>query len=125
LRAFVGGALQPEVLELPDAKLEKTVHSELSSILGIRVQPRQLSVCRYSHAMPQYHVGHAKRVQRIEKKCEKWEGLYLTGNAYRGVGIPDCIRDAEATAEAVLNSLDAASSGSIEVLSGGGIIKAS
>lgn len=98
-RAFVGGTFQTEALRLDDEKLGKTVVEELSQILGIKRPPLFVSVARYPRGMPQYRVGHLERMESLEQRIKSYDGLYLTGNAFRGVGIPDCIHQAESTAE--------------------------
>jgi oxygen-dependent protoporphyrinogen oxidase len=57
--------------------------------------------------MPQYNLGHPERLQRIDAALQKWPGLSLAGNGYRGIGIPDCIHSGELSAEAVLTDLQA------------------
>jgi protoporphyrinogen/coproporphyrinogen III oxidase len=91
LRTFVGGAMQPELLENSDSELVTLVHEELRDILGMRLPPAFSQVVRYNNAMPQYHVGHVTLVDRIQELTSQHTGLYLAGNAYRGVGIPDSI----------------------------------
>ncbi len=98
LRTFVGGAMQPELNDLPDDELLRLVQSELSELLGVRGEPEIALVVRYPRAMPQYHVGHLDRVARIEALTARHSGLALAGNAYRGVGIPDAIHSGEAAA---------------------------
>jgi len=63
-----------------------------------------LAVHRYPHAMPQYHVGHLARVAAIEATVRRCPGLHLTGNGFRGLGLPDCIRQAEQTAADMIAS---------------------
>jgi oxygen-dependent protoporphyrinogen oxidase len=100
LRAFVGGALQPELVELGEAELVARVRADLRDLLGIERGPLFAEVKKWERSMPQYHVGHLERVQRIEARLASLPGLVLAGNAYSGLGIPDCIRSGEAAAEA-------------------------
>lgn len=100
IRAFVGGALQPETLRLDDSDLLLAVRRDLMALLGISVQPSIKRIFRYHRAMPQYGVGHLDRVARIEAAVASLTGVHLAGSAYRGVGIPDCIHSGEAAAEA-------------------------
>lgn len=99
LRTFVGGAMQPELLDRSDAQLLQVVLDELRQIFGVKGTPEMTSVTRYDRAMPQYHVGHLDRVAAIEKQVAALPGLELAGNAYRGVGIPDCVHSGEQAAE--------------------------
>jgi oxygen-dependent protoporphyrinogen oxidase len=103
LRTFVGGAMQPESMRLSDAELVALVRSELAELLGVGGEPDFMDVVRFNNAMPQYHVGHLDRVAQIESLTGKHPGLQLAGNAYHGVGIPDCIHSGEQAAERTLN----------------------
>jgi len=102
LRTFVGGAMQPELLDGDDDEIRQLVNEELKEILGMRQPPEFSEVVRYQRAMPQYHVGHLQRVDRIERLVENTAGLHLAGSAYRGVGIPDSIASGRAAADAAL-----------------------
>lgn len=99
LRTFIGGALQPELLERTDDELTALALSELQAILGVAGRPEFSLVARYHRAMPQYHVGHLARAARIEQLAGELPGLELAGNALRGVGLPDCIHSGEQAAE--------------------------
>jgi len=101
LRTFVGGALQPALLSLDAAELSQLVQSELRELLGVTGEPEFARVVRYDRAMPQYALGHVERVQRIEQLVTQVPGLELAGNAYHGVGVPDCIQSGEDAAERV------------------------
>jgi oxygen-dependent protoporphyrinogen oxidase len=101
LRAFVGGARRPELAALDDDALVTTVRAELRALLGITADPVLVRVARYPRAMPQYAVGHLERVAAIERRAAALPGFALAGAAYRGVGIPDCVRSGEAAADAV------------------------
>ena len=99
LRAFAGGALQPEIFALDESQLSRKVEADLRELLGIREDPRFIEVAKWERSMPQYEVGHLDRVKEIEKLVAELPGLALAGNSYRGAGIPDCIRSGEAAAE--------------------------
>jgi oxygen-dependent protoporphyrinogen oxidase len=101
LRAFVGGALQPELFDLSQAELLLRVRADLRDLLGIEAAPLFAEVSKWERSMPQYHVGHLERVQRIEARVAALPGLVLAGNAYSGLGLPDCIRSGEAAADLI------------------------
>src|SRR6185369_7083061 len=101
LRAFAGGALQPEVFALDEATMATRVEADLRELLTIREDPRFIEVAKWERSMPQYEVGHLDRVDEIERLVKELPGLALAGNSYRGAGIPDCIRSGEAAAEAL------------------------
>ncbi|HEX9787546.1 MAG TPA: protoporphyrinogen oxidase, partial [Candidatus Binatia bacterium] len=106
LRAFVGGALQPELFSAEDSALEITVRDELTELLGVRGRPLFSRVWRHPKSMPQYHVGHAARIQRIEDSLKRFPTITLAGSAYHGVGISDCVRTGEQAAEKVVGYLE-------------------
>jgi oxygen-dependent protoporphyrinogen oxidase len=105
LRCFVGGAMQPEIYEWDDRALVEAAHKEMRDLLGITAAPLFAFVHRYPKSMPQYPVGHLQHIAQINAKVSKHRGLALSGNAYGGVGIPDCIRAGEAAAEALVMCL--------------------
>ncbi len=109
LRTFVGGALQPEFLQGPDEELTRLVRSELADILGVRGEPMFVRVSRHERSMPQYHVGHRDRAARIRTLLASHPRLALAGNAYDGVGVPDCVQSGEAAADRIFSSLVTAS----------------
>jgi protoporphyrinogen/coproporphyrinogen III oxidase len=88
LRCFLGG----EALTLPDDKLLDAARSDLSRYMHLKAEPVFHNVARWPNAMAQYTVGHEQRVKRIEDLVSRRPGLYLAGNAYHGIGIPDCVR---------------------------------
>lgn len=97
LRAFLGGMKNEALLTTPDQDLVAIVRRELSAILGDSIfdreaQPEHAQVSRWRRAMAQYAVGHQERMERVEERVATLPGLRLAGNAYDGIGIPDCIR---------------------------------
>ena len=108
LRAFAGGALQPEIFALDEAELAARVEADLRELLGINEAPLFVEVAKWERSMPQYEVGHLDRIVEIENKVSKLPGLTLAGNSYRGAGIPDCIRSGESAAESIITFLNSA-----------------
>jgi oxygen-dependent protoporphyrinogen oxidase len=105
LRVFVGGATQPDLFEHDDAEILRIVGRELGELLGASGAPILTEVGRHPRAMPQYTLGHLDRVAAIRQRVAQHHGLILAGNAFDGVGIPDCIRGAQAAADAALAAL--------------------
>jgi oxygen-dependent protoporphyrinogen oxidase len=99
LRAFVGGALQPEMFALDESEMLARVEKDLTELLGINEKPLFAEVAKWKDSMPQYEVGHVDRVAAIEDEVSQIPALALAGNAYGGAGIPDCIRGGEKAAE--------------------------
>jgi oxygen-dependent protoporphyrinogen oxidase len=100
LRAFIGGPRREEFVSLDDETLIALVREELAAIMGVRASPTVARVYRWMRGNPQYDVGHLDRMDEIDALCPA--GLYLTGSAFRGVGIPDCVKQGKSTAEQVV-----------------------
>ena len=105
LRAFVGGANHEELVNLDDDEMLKTIREELKEIMGVEGKPFLTRIYRWEKSMPQYLVGHGEKLSQIEEKINLQPGLFLTGCAYKGIGISDCVHDAETTAEKAMKYL--------------------
>jgi protoporphyrinogen/coproporphyrinogen III oxidase len=92
LRCFFAGKNAEEVWPLADNQIIAIVRNELHQILGLRAEPLFARVYKWKSAMAQYGVGHLERLDRIERLRQQLPGLALAGNAYRGIGVPDCVR---------------------------------
>ncbi len=110
IRGFIGRAGQEAVLSGSDAELLALVREEFRQMLGITAEPLLHRVFRWPQGMPQYTLGHLDRVAAVEARLAARPGLLVAGHAYRGVGIPDCIRSGETAAEQVLAAVQAARS---------------
>ena len=105
IRVFVGGALQPDMANLPDDALIQAAREELAALLGVRGEPEICEVVRWLGVMPQYHVGHVQLVDQILSQAETIPHFALAGNVYRGVGIPFCIHSGEKAAERIVKEV--------------------
>ena len=105
LRAFVGGAFGQDFFNRQDPEVEKMVLKDLTELLGIKNNPLFSLLSRFPKSMVQYRVGHLNLISEIEKEAQSLNGLFLTGSAYRGVGIPDCVYDAELQAGKIFQRL--------------------
>jgi oxygen-dependent protoporphyrinogen oxidase len=108
-RAFLGGMNQEALFAEPDAALVALVRRELREILGEAVfgkagEPLHAQVSRWRRAMAQYAVGHKERMERIRSRVAELPGLHLVGNAYDGIGVPDCIRLGRQAARALADA---------------------
>jgi len=101
LTCLMGGARNPQIAKLDDERLEQLARSELKYTLGIDTAPCFRDIVKWPRGIPQYNVGHEARLRRIDESLRNLPGLFLTGNAYRGVGINDCVRNAFRMAEAL------------------------
>ena len=104
IRVMVGGARDHKTPFLGDDDLIRTARSELSATMGLDTKPVFTTIFRWERAIPLYTVGHLDRLEIAEAALPR--GLVLAGNAYRGVGINDCVRDSEAAAQRALEVLD-------------------
>ncbi len=115
LRAFLGGVKNDALLSEPDEVLEGIVRREFKEILGIAAAPEHVQVSRWGRAMAQYSVGHPARVKLIREWVASLQGLKLAGNAYDGIGIPDCIRLGRKAAQELVVSQQVSESSSLPV----------
>jgi oxygen-dependent protoporphyrinogen oxidase len=108
LRCFLGGARDEAVLNLTDDEIVSTVRKELREVVRLEARPMFERVYRWRGAMAQYESGHIARIARIEKRLKDIPGLEVAGNAYHGIGVPDCIREGTKAANEVVQTLSAA-----------------
>jgi oxygen-dependent protoporphyrinogen oxidase len=101
-RCFLGGMGDAAVLGEPDDAIVATVTAELQEIAGITARPKFSRIFRWPQSMAQYTVGHPQRLAEMVSRVAAIPGLHVAGNAYTGIGIPDCIRMGKAAAEQVL-----------------------
>ena len=101
LRCFLGGARDEAVLALSDDEILQIVRGELRDIVKVNARPIFTRLYRWREAMAQYEPGHLARVAAIEKRVAEIPGLALAGNAYHGIGVPDCIRSGREAANKV------------------------
>jgi oxygen-dependent protoporphyrinogen oxidase len=106
LRCFMGDAINNEVHDKDDSWLSGAVHNKLSHFLGITSEPLFSMVKRNPESIPQYTIGHLERIARINLRAEQYPGMELAGNAYNGVGIPDCVRSGEEAAEKLFKYIE-------------------
>jgi len=102
LRSMAGGACKPELMELPESELLQRVRDDLQVAMGISQTPCFSRIIRHQQAIPQYTVGHGKRLEAIEGRLSSLPGLLLTGNAFKGVGLNDCVAASQATVDKAL-----------------------
>jgi oxygen-dependent protoporphyrinogen oxidase len=102
LRVFLGRYGQDETLDRSDDGLAAIAREELRVTLGITASPQRQWLFRWPRVMPQYLVGHGGTVRRITSALAQLPGLYAAGNAYAGVGVPDCIRGGHEAARAAV-----------------------
>jgi protoporphyrinogen/coproporphyrinogen III oxidase len=105
IRAFFGGPSAHTLSPQPDEAIAQAALTQLGQILGHLPNPTHTEVRRLPRSLPQYEVGHLDRIAQLESLIAQLPGLHLLGNSYRGVGLPDLIRDARKTATAILTAL--------------------
>ncbi|RKH16575.1 protoporphyrinogen oxidase [Corallococcus praedator] len=101
LTCLMGGTRKPEVVARDEDALVALAREELKAMTGLTATPELTQVVRWPRGIPQYTVGHLGRVASLDERLKRWPGLHVTGNAYRGVGINDCIREATRLADAL------------------------
>ncbi|MCH6561696.1 MAG: protoporphyrinogen oxidase [Myxococcales bacterium] len=101
VRTFQGGTLDRAAVDLDDETLVERSHRDLARLIGVTGPPRATSLTRFREAVPQFEVGHAERVARLNREVEKHEGLYLAGSALGAYGLADCVASGEAVAATI------------------------
>lgn len=107
LRVFLGGASSRSLLKSSDAEILTAVCHELNEQLQITGKPISWLISHWPQSIPQYQVGHRQVIEKIFHELGSLKGLYLTGNAYNGTGIPDCIHHASKVAGQMLSDIEA------------------
>jgi oxygen-dependent protoporphyrinogen oxidase len=106
LRCFMGGPGKEEQVERSDREIIADARSELSALMGVHAEPVMARVYRWVKGNAQYDVGHLERVSQMHEMCKETPGLFLTGSAYEGIGIPDCVHQGQQAAEKVISFLN-------------------
>lgn len=91
-RTMLGGALNGGIINKPLGEISKIAYDELAPILGLTEKPSEEHIYIWNRAIPQYVMGHPERLEKIERILSETPGLFLTGNAYDGIGLNDCIK---------------------------------
>ena len=105
LRAYLGGAHDPDAVDLSDEELIDTAVADLSKILSISGPPELARVYRWRNAGAQHDTAQAHRVATIDRRLRAHRGLFLAGSGFRGTGVPDCIADGRRTAIAAIGQV--------------------
>ena len=103
LRGFVAADQVERRWEESDEELAGLAHGEISGLMGFHASPRTVRVHRWWQAMPQYEVGHGKKLDAIESRVKNLPGLHLAGNGYTGIGIPDCVHRSRGIVERIVS----------------------
>jgi oxygen-dependent protoporphyrinogen oxidase len=105
IRCFLGGSRDEDILQCSDDELQNLIQREIPQILGFTAEPTFIRIYRWKRAMAQYTVGHGARVARIKDLITSRPGLAIAGNAYGGIGVPDCVRSGSEAAAKIMQGL--------------------
>lgn len=105
LRVMYGGALDPDANKLSDRELMDQFMADLAPVMKLARMPGFVRAYRWPKAIPQYNLEHGKRLRGIEQAEHFFKGLVFAGNAYRGVGLNDCIVSANRAATRIMEFL--------------------
>jgi oxygen-dependent protoporphyrinogen oxidase len=103
VRAFFGGKAADRLMRCGNDETAAVARMELARILGPLPEPQMTVVRRWPRSLPQYGVGHLERMGELAERVCGLDGLWLLGNGYRGVGLPDLVRDARAAARQIVD----------------------
>ncbi len=104
-RSMIGGDGDHESLELSDDELIEITRKELDDILGIEGNPEVVKLYRWEKGIPQFRIGHSEVLKRIESELQRLGNLHVASNAYHGIGLNDCVKEAHRVAMAI-NGID-------------------
>ena len=104
LRCFLGGAHNDQIFALNDDDIQKIVSEELRQILHVEATPLFIRIFKWKNAMAQYTIGHTQRIENIQRMAAQLPSFALAGNAYSGIGVPDCIRSGQNAAQLLLTA---------------------
>jgi oxygen-dependent protoporphyrinogen oxidase len=110
MRVMIGGAHDPHVLDSSDDELLAIVRDDLRQTMSLRIEPEMVRIFRHPRGIPQYTIGHLRRLARIDAELDRYPGLFVAGNSYRGVAINACIAEAGAIADKAITAAARASS---------------
>lgn len=106
LTSFVGGARSPKLTEMDDKDLVKVTLEELNSVLGITGEPDYVKIIRWGKAIPQYNNHYTDLYESIENFQNKFKGIFICNNFYKGIAVGDCIKNADSTVAGVIKFLN-------------------
>jgi oxygen-dependent protoporphyrinogen oxidase len=101
IRAFIA---DPQLLAAPDGAMIVAARGALREVLGVSADPIFTVIDRWPNSMPQYEVGHLERIQQLREKVSQLGRVFLAGNSYQGVGMPDAVRSGRAAAQSALET---------------------
>lgn len=107
LRSMMGGATNPGAIDLTEGEVKQRVMTNLREIMGIDAEPDFMRIYRHQRAIPQYIAGHSRRLLALDERLQAFPGLFLTGNAFFGIGLNDCVNASNQVAERVVGFLRA------------------
>ena len=115
IRCMAGGAGNPEAMDLDDEALTNLILSELRPLLDLKGAPAMVKIIRHRRAIAQYTQGHLARLAQLDRVCDEFAGLHLTGSSYRGISVNYCLKEAEIAADKVLANRSATRAAGAEV----------
>jgi protoporphyrinogen/coproporphyrinogen III oxidase len=108
ITSFIGGATDPDIIQLHEENIAAIVTEENARILGITGPPVEVAVWKYPRALPQYNLGHGHIVEAIRDAERASPGLFFAGNYLEGPAVGKCVENGFQTAEAVRRYLRSA-----------------
>lgn len=106
LRSMIGGATDPDAVNLSDDDALDLVHSELTDIVGISAKPSYVRIFKWKRGIPQFELGHPEKLAKLAQFSRKYPGIGFTGNAYDGIGLNDCVIRSEKVVSEIATHLE-------------------
>ncbi len=105
MRTMIGGARHPEIVPFNELDLKFAAETELQDIIGINGEPEFVRIIPTEKAIPQYTPGHGRKIKKLEALLKAQGGIFFTGNAFKGIGLNDCVKSSLDTADKVIKAL--------------------
>ncbi|MES0371715.1 MAG: protoporphyrinogen oxidase, partial [Mariprofundaceae bacterium] len=105
ITCYMGGMVDKGALECSDEELVNRAMQDLKGLIGASGEPEFVRVIRHAKGLPQYHLGHQRRLQVIDGQLRLLPGLQLAGNYLDGVSVRDCIARGKTMADRIIGEL--------------------
>ncbi|MFK5881489.1 MAG: protoporphyrinogen oxidase [Sulfurospirillum sp.] len=105
LRIMVGGQRSPALALKNEEELRDIAIKGVKETMGIDELPDISYIKKWERGIPNYAVGHLEKMDRLFERLKEHKGLYLSSNAYFGVGLNDCVGNSKKVAKIIADEI--------------------